>query len=99
MKGAHMVHSVTRLREVEGDGGELLAGAALQEQDLVVVRDAHQRAQVCLSLLNDARKLRAPVRKVHSESGIHHTNATEIPLSDALSLMDCPSERILTKHA
>lgn len=76
MKRAHMVQCVSRLREVEGDGGELLASAALQEQDLVVVRDAHQRAQVCLSLLNDARKLRAPVRKVQillSESGIHHT--------------------------
>ena len=57
---ACLVDGVPRLREVEREGGKLLRGAALQEHDPVVGRDAQQRAQVRLGLLYDLHKLRAP---------------------------------------
>ena len=60
-----MVCSGPRLGEVQGDGGKLLGGAALQEQDLVVVRDGHQLPQVRLSFLDDARELWAPASAMH----------------------------------
>ena len=61
---ANLVHSVAGLSEVQRDGGKLLGGAALQEEDLIVVRDGHQHPQVGLSFLNDPRELWAPAREV-----------------------------------
>ena len=41
------------LAEVQRDGRELLVGATLQEQDLVVGRNAHQVAEVGFGLVDD----------------------------------------------
>ena len=70
---AHIVDGVAGLREIEGDCGKLLAGAALQEEDLVVVWDAEQGTQVSLGLLYNAGELWAPV------GHLHHTDAAALP--------------------
>ena len=50
------VNGLAVLHEVHGDHGELEGGAALDEQDLVVVGNAHQVAQILLGFVNDLLK-------------------------------------------
>ncbi len=53
------------LAEVQRDHGELKRCAALNEQDLVVVRNAHQRAEIRLRLVNDLLEHLAAVGHFH----------------------------------
>ena len=60
-----VVGAAVLTEQVQRNLGELLAGAALQEQHLVVRGDAQQVAQVLLGLLGDADELVAAVAHFH----------------------------------
>ncbi len=47
---------LARVHQVEGNGGELLARAALHEQDAIAVGNVHQLAQIGFRLLDDGGK-------------------------------------------
>lgn len=65
---------VGRGAEVEGDGGELGGGAALEEEDGVVVGDGEEAAEVGLGLLDDGVELFASVRHLHDA----HAGGSEV---------------------
>ena len=71
--GLHVAgHAV--LHQVHGDHGELEGCAALDEQDLVVVGDAHQVTQVLLGFVDDLLVDRGAVAHFHNG----HTRAVVI---------------------
>ena len=63
--GIDVVGTAAFWHQVQRDLGKLLAGATLQEQHLVVVRNNQQLAQVLLSLLGDGNKLVAAMAHFH----------------------------------
>ena len=71
--GFHIA-GLTVLHEVHGHHGELHGAAALNEQDLVVVRDVHQLAQVGLGLVGDLLEHLGAVAHLHDA----HTAATVV---------------------
>jgi hypothetical protein len=65
LAGMHVVGRRLAAQQVDRDHLELGRGAALQEQHLVVGRNAHQFAQVGLGLGGDAHELLAAVAHFH----------------------------------
>ena len=68
-------------QEVHRDHGELEARAALQEQDLVAVRDAGQPADVRLGLAEDrleGRRAMADLHDGHADAGQRHEVALDL---------------------
>ncbi|MNO92653.1 hypothetical protein D3C76_842340 [compost metagenome] len=72
--GFHVVRHAALGQQVQRDLGELLAGAALQEQHLVVGGDGQQVTQVLLGLLGDGDVLIAAVAHFHDRQ------ATALPV-------------------
>ena len=70
------VDGLAVLHQVHRDHGELERRAALDEQDLVVVGDAHEVAQILLSLVDDLLEDRGAVRHFHDAHAaaavVHH---------------------------
>ena len=61
----HDISRLAVLRKIHRNSGELLMGAALQEQDFVVVRDPHDLAQIRFRLFDDPVIDLAPVAHLH----------------------------------
>ena len=53
------------LHQVHGDHGKLLMGAALQEQNLIVIRDIQQIPQICLGLVENVLVSLGAVAHLH----------------------------------
>ncbi|MOA58111.1 hypothetical protein D3C78_1824410 [compost metagenome] len=74
MAGIQHVDMAVHRRQVQRHHGELLRGAALQEQDLVTGRDRHQRAQILLGIVDDLHELLAAM------AHFHHAHAGAVPV-------------------
>ena len=59
------VGRLPQLLQVHGNHGELGAGSALQEEDGVVVRNAHQPADPCLRILDDGLVVLGAMAHLH----------------------------------
>ena len=70
------VNGLAVLHEVHGDHGELQRRAALNKQDLIVVGDAHEVAQILLGLVDDLLENRGTVAHFHDAHAaaavVHH---------------------------
>ena len=65
LPGVDVIGTPPLPHQVERDGGELGAGAALQKQHRVVLGDAQQLPQGCLGMLGHPHKLGAAVAHFH----------------------------------
>ena len=75
------IHGLTVLHQVPGNGGELQGGAALDEQDLVVVGNVHQVAQVGLGLVDDLLEdlgAMAHLHDAHAAAAVVHHLVTDL---------------------
>eukprot|EP00345_Euplotes_harpa_P012859 CAMPEP_0168350256 /NCGR_PEP_ID=MMETSP0213-20121227/20994_1 /TAXON_ID=151035 /ORGANISM="Euplotes harpa, Strain FSP1.4" /LENGTH=205 /DNA_ID=CAMNT_0008360535 /DNA_START=696 /DNA_END=1314 /DNA_ORIENTATION=+ len=62
------------LKQVHADRAELQRSAALQEEDLVVVRNAEELPEVCLCILDDLLEL------LRSVGHLHHAHSSSVPV-------------------
>ena len=79
--GVDVVGGFLPAQQVDGHHGELEAGPALQEQDLVAVRHRQQVAQVGLGLLGDGDE--GPAAVAH----LHHRHAFAVPVQQLLACL------------
>jgi len=77
--GDDVVSLLLVAKKVHGDGRELVSGSTLVEEDLVVLGDGKDLAEVSLSLLDDLLIGRAAV------AHLHHTHTTTVVVQHLLS--------------
>ena len=70
------VDGLAVLHEVHGDHGELQGGAALDEEDFIIVGDAHEIAQILLGFVDDLLENRGTMAHFHDAHAaaavVHH---------------------------